>query len=439
MTPNTTSAHAEAPARPQPTTAQREWQRWGLGVFLHVGVNTFADVEWSDGTLAASSFDPADLDARVWLRDAAAAGARYVVLTAKHHDGFCLWPTATTDYSVASSPWRDGRGDLVREVADAAAAEGIGFGVYLSPWDRHERSYADPAAYDDFYVRQLTELCSGYGDLAEIWLDGAGSKGRVYDWDRYMAVIDELQPNAMVFNMGRPSIRWAGNEDGIVDEPVRYAVDSTADSQYTESSTALAAQVYLPPECDVSIRRGWFHSPSDEPKTPEHLLAIWYRSVGRGANLLLNVPPTPSGGLDAADVAALGAFAAERERRFGAPVVGTLSGGFEPGVVHVALPHPVAVRHVDLVERLDDGQRIGRHEVRVDGRVVASGSSVGARRIHLVDLVETDAIDIWLDDGELESVAVHTGDRTMTVPDLPEGYEAPTLTPDELAALKAAG
>ena len=436
---------------PVPTTDQLRWQGWGFGVFFHVGINTFADVEWSDGSLSPALFDPPALDARAWVAEAASAGARYVVLTAKHHDGFCLWPTATTDYSVAASPWRGGAGDLVREVADACAEAGVRFGVYLSPWDRHEPSYGDPAAYDAFYERQLTELCSHYGELAEIWLDGAGSAGRTYDWARYLAVIDRLQPHAMVFNMGRPTIRWAGNEGGIVDEPVEYVVNSTSDSQYTDSATSLDATLlrgaaYLPPECDVSIRRKWFHSPSDEPKTPEHLLAIWYRSVGRGANLLLNVPPTPGGALDAADVAALRAFAVERDRRFGPGVPCELECSTAvDGSVRVRAKWPASstcagsVRHVELIERLQDGQRIGRHDVVAGGRVVAHGSTVGARRIHLVgpipaDVVLTEGLEVRLDDGELEAVVLHAGDASMRVPDLPPGYEAPTETPDELAA-----
>jgi alpha-L-fucosidase len=431
---------------PRPTPQQREWQRWGLGMFAHFGLNTFADVEWSDGTLSPRLFDPVDLDAAEWVAAAADAGAEYFVLTAKHHDGFCLWPTAATDYSVASSPWRDGRGDVVRQVADACAARGIRFGVYLSPWDRHEPSYPDAPAYDDFYTRQLTELLSGYGPIAELWLDGAGSAGRSYDWDRYLDVVDRLQPGAMVFNMGRPTIRWAGNEDGIADDPVAYAVDRTADSQYTDSFTALPGRAYLPPECDVSIRRKWFHSPSDETKSPEHLLAIWYRSVGRGANLLLNVPPTPRGRLDPADVRALRAFTAERERRFGAPIPGVLLDATDDGrdrtdrgrghngrTYRVALPRRARIRHVELIEALDAGQRVRHHEVRIGGVTVAAGSTVGARRIHIVGPVESDELVVRLDDGDLEAVVVYEGDDDMVVPGLPAGYQAPTATPDELA------
>jgi alpha-L-fucosidase len=256
-----------------PTPGQLAWQQAGFGIFCHFGINTFYGKEWSDGTLDPKAFNPTELDAGDWATAAAAAGARYLVLTAKHHDGFCLWPTDTTEYSVKSSPWR---GDVVERTAQACRDAGIGLGLYLSPWDRNAPCYADPAAYDEFYQCQLTELCTRYGPLFEIWFDGAGSGGRRYDWDGITRVIDEHPPGAMVFNMGRPTIRWVGNEDGLAADPCWYEVDGE----------------YLPPECDVPIRRHWFWQPDDEQtlKSLEHLLAIHYRSVGLGAGLLLNVP-----------------------------------------------------------------------------------------------------------------------------------------------------
>lgn len=220
-----------------PTPQQLAWQLDGFGLFLHFGVNTFNGEEWSDGTLDPATFDPTGLDASQWARTARAAGAKYVVLTAKHHDGFCLWPTATTTYSVASSPWREGRGDVVAELAEACRGADLGLGLYLSPWDRNAHCYDDPAAYDDFYLRQLTELCTRYGPLYELWFDGAGSEGRTYDWDAIMAVVDQHQPDAMVFNMGRPTIRWAGNEDGLAEDPA-----GTSPSPPASASTTTAAR-----------------------------------------------------------------------------------------------------------------------------------------------------------------------------------------------------
>lgn len=269
----------------RPTPAQLAWQRDGFGLFLHFGINTFNGREWSDGTLDPTSFDPTSLDTRQWVRTAVAAGARYVVLTAKHHDGFCLWPTATTTYSVASSPWRDGRGDVVAELAEACREADIGLGLYLSPWDRNAPCYEDPEAYDAFYLEQLTELCTRYGPLYELWFDGAGSEGRTYDWEAVTALISEHQPDAMVFNMGAPTIRWIGNEDGLASDPCRYTVDSTGISIYDDGAALLGRARYLPPECDVPIRGHWFWQPDDlhTLKSREHLLAIWYRSLGLGA------------------------------------------------------------------------------------------------------------------------------------------------------------
>lgn len=415
-----------------PTDAQLAWQRMGMGMFIHFGLNTFADREWSDGTLPAGSFDPSDLDARQWARTAADLGARYVILTAKHHDGFCLWPTATTAYSVASSPWRSGNGDVVAELAEACRDEGLALGLYLSPWDRNAPSYSDPAAYDDLYVAQLTELCTRYGPLVELWFDGAGSEGHRYDWARYMDVVHTHQPAAMIFNMGDPTIRWIGNEDGLAGDPVRYVIDSTPDSQYVQTATSLGSASYLPPECDVSLRRKWFWSADDEPKSVEHLLAIYYRSVGLGANLLLNVPPDRSGRICAQDAARLAEFRSELDRRLGTPVPTRLFHDGDRVTVHwdEALP----IEHIELEEDLQQGQRVSDHSVSIGGTVVADGRSIGIRRIHAIDSVVTRklAIDLSGDGARLRSVTVRTGGDSSTKPRIPIGYEAPTDIPDAL-------
>ena len=416
---------------PVPTDAQLAWQRMGMGMFVHFGLNTFADREWSDGTLPADSFDPSNLDARQWARTAAALGAEYVILTAKHHDGFCLWPTATTAYSVASSPWRSGKGDVVADLAEACRDEDLRLGLYLSPWDRNFPSYSDPEAYDELYVAQLTELCTGYGPLVELWFDGAGSEGHRYDWTRYMEVVRSHQPDAMIFNMGDPTIRWIGNEDGLADDPVRYVIDSTPDSQYVETATSLATEAYLPPECDVSLRRKWFWSPDDEPKSVEHLLAIYYRSIGLGANLLLNVPPDRSGRISGTDAARLAEFRSELDRRLGIPVPTRLSQDGNSVIVH--WDAPLTLEHVELEEDLGDGQRVFGHSVSIDGSVVAGGGSIGVRRIHPIPSVVAHrlAIDLTGVGGRLRSVTVRTGGDSSTKPQIPAGYEAPTDTPDD--------
>ncbi|GAA1878667.1 alpha-L-fucosidase [Lapillicoccus jejuensis] len=424
--------------RLRPTPAQLRWQQLRLGTFVHYGLNTFHGKEWSDGTLPPSSFDPTALDARQWARTAREAGSRYLVLTAKHHDGFCLWPTATTSYGVVSSPWRGGRGDLVEEVAQACADEGLQLGLYLSPWDRSHPAYADPAAYDEVYCRQLAELCTRYGALTELWFDGAGSEGRVYDWARIMDVVGEHQPDAMVFNMGRPTIRWAGNEDGIAPDPVDYVVGHSKMSQYTVVTTTFQEALYLPPECNVSLHRGWFWHPQAEAKTVDHLMAVWYRSVGRGGNLLLNVPPDTRGLVAEGDVERLREWTARREELFGRPVevdvVPSSEAGDEDEVRTVSLTLPTGTRldHLELREELSGGQRVTSYVVRAGDRVVAAGDRVGAQRVLVTQPLTTDRLEVELHGrgaGLVGATAWDTGGAQ--VPGLPEGYRAPTDYPED--------
>ena len=188
----------------KPTKQQLEWQDMEMGMFCHFGLNTFMDREWGDGTDSPECFDPKALDCSQWVLAAKKAGMKYLILTAKHHDGFCLWPTKTTDYSVKSSPWENGKGDVVKLCSEACEKEGIHFGLYLSPWDRNAPCYSNKEEYDKFYLRQLTELITQYGPLVELWFDGAGSEGREYDWASVMEAINKYQPKAMVFNIGTP-------------------------------------------------------------------------------------------------------------------------------------------------------------------------------------------------------------------------------------------
>lgn len=369
----------------QPTAGQLAWQKAAFGIFCHFGINTFYGKEWSDGTLDPAGFAPTALAARQWADSAAEAGARYLVLTAKHHDGFCLWPTDTTNYSVASSSYA---GDVVGEAAQACRDAGIGFGLYLSPWDRNASCYDDPAAYDDFYCRQLEELCTRYGPLFEIWFDGAGSEGRTYDWNAIMGVIDRHQPQAMVFNMGRPTIRWVGNEDGLASDPCEYVVDGR----------------YLPPECDVPIRRHWFWQPDDlhTLKSTEHLLAIYYRSIGLGAGLLLNVPPDRRGRFDDHDRDRLLELGRQVRIRFGHPQVPSFG---RNGTAR--FPTRTRFDHLVLHEDLTQGQQIRGFQIDVDGVTIARGETIGVRRIVPVPTQRTDALTIRLQGGVLRGLSAH--------------------------------
>jgi alpha-L-fucosidase len=413
---------ANTEARPVPTAAQLAWQRErSFALFLHFGINTFYGREWSDGSLDPAGFSPEALDCRQWTAIAKDAGAAHVILTAKHHDGFCLWPTATTDYSVRSSPWRDGQGDVVGELAEACHEAGLGLGLYLSPWDRHDPDWeARPEVYDARYIEQLTELCTRYGPLVELWFDGAGSERHPYAWDDIMAVTRRHQPDAMIFNMGDPTIRWVGNEDGLASDPCWYAVDAVGKSIYDDTKAGLeGGKRYLPPECDVAIRRHWFWQPDDlhTLKSVAHLQAIWYRSIGLGANLLLNVPPDRRGLLDEHDAERLQAFSTTMRERFAHPRHAILE---HDGIrITARFDTPISFDHLVLRESLERGQHIGSHRIR-DGRtgeiVVDGVFTIGSQRVHVFPRMTTDRLVIEIDspDGRLDGVEAHlTGVETV--------------------------
>ena len=312
----------------RPTERQLTWQSMEYYAFIHFGPNTFLGQEWGDGTASPSVFNPTALDANQWAKTIRDAGMKGLILTAKHHDGFCLWPTKTTEYSVKNSPWRNGQGDLVREVATACQKVGIKMGIYLSPWDRNNAAYGDSPAYNKLFMAQLTELLTNYGDIFEVWFDGAngeGPNGKVqqYDFESYYELIRKLQPNAVIAIMG-PDVRWCGNEAGKGRDPEWSVLPASIASQKLISensqqkvSTGMfipkdakgndlgsrdkllnaPALIWYPSEVDTSIRPGWFYHPEqdDKVKSPEKLEQIYYSSIGMNASLLLNIPPDKRG------------------------------------------------------------------------------------------------------------------------------------------------
>ncbi|MBC7188123.1 MAG: alpha-L-fucosidase [Calditrichaeota bacterium] len=291
-----------APCGPIPSSRQLAWHELEYYAFIHFGMNTFTDREWGDGQENPTLFNPHALDCRQWARVCKEAGMKGIILTAKHHDGFCLWPSRYTEHSVRNSPWRDGHGDVLAELATACRQYGLKMGVYLSPWDRHEPSYGDSPRYNEFYKNQLREVLTGYGELFEVWFDGAcgeGPNGRrqVYDWPRFFAVVRECQPQAVIFSDGGPDVRWVGNERGFADETnwslLRREEVWPGYPRYHELTSGHADGTHwVPAEADVSIRPGWFYHPAEDAqvKSVAELLEIYYASVGRNAALLLNVP-----------------------------------------------------------------------------------------------------------------------------------------------------
>jgi alpha-L-fucosidase len=382
----------------KPTEQQMKWQDLEIGMFCHFGMNTFHDQEWGEGTDSPETFNPSSLNARQWVKLAKEAGFKYFILTAKHHDGFCLWPTATTDYSVKSSPWKDGKGDILREVAEACQEQGMLFGLYLSPWDRHEPCYSDKEAYDDFYCQQLTELLTNYGPLVEVWFDGAGSEGREYDWKRIIGLVKKHQPNAMIFNMGEPTIRWVGNEDGVAPYPCWNTAETAKVSMYTSDMLTWMPETpdWVPAECDVPIRKKhWFWHPNDEQSllSLDKLMDIYYRSVGHGTNLLLNVAPDNRGLIPDVDVQRVQEFGKEIKKRFANSIAETSGEGNE---LVFSLSAETVIDHVILMEEIAHGERVRKYVLEAkqgDNWVtLVKASAVGHKKIDQFDPVSTDLL-----------------------------------------------
>lgn len=325
------------PFGPLPSERQLAWHELEYYMFVHFTVNTFTDKEWGYGDEAPSVFNPSEMDCRQWARVAHEAGMKGIIITAKHHDGFCLWPSQYTDHSVKSSVWKNGQGDVLRELRDACDEYGLKMGVYLSPWDRNSPVYATPE-YLVYYRNQLRELLTQYGDIFEVWFDGAnGGDGyyggaretrridnrTYYDWPNTHQIVRELQPSAVMFSDAGPDVRWVGNERGI--GSITNWCLLRKDELYPGGNFAkiLGAghedgNYWVPAEVDVSIRRGWFYHASQDSqvRSPENLLELYYTSVGRNCNLLLNVPPDPRGLIHENDVKSLLGFKELRDKEF---------------------------------------------------------------------------------------------------------------------------
>ena len=423
-------------ARLVPSPQQLEWQQMELTAFLHFGINTFTDREWGDGKEDPALFNPTDLDAEQWVRTLKEAGFKMVLLTAKHHDGFCLWPTKTTKHSVASSPWKDGKGDVVKELRDACTKYDMKFGVYLSPWDRNAECYGDSPRYNEFFIEQLTELLTNYGEVHEVWFDGANGEGpngkkQVYDWDAFYKTIQRLQPKAVMAIMG-DDVRWVGNERGLGREtewsatvlaPGIYARSEASNKRlgvYSQAKDLGSREMlknatelfWYPSEVDVSIRPGWFwhESENGKVKSLKHLADIYFQSVGYNSVLLLNIPPDRRGHIHEADVARLKEFAAYRQQAFVDNRVkkGQKMWDAASGDQRVYKLKPSSKINVVLLqEDIARGQRVEsfRVEGRVDGQwqLLGEGTTVGYKRMLRFPEVEAEALRITIGSSRLEA------------------------------------
>lgn len=410
-------------APPLPSPSQLIWQRDELALFLHFGVNTFTGREWGDGSEDPGIFDPSALDARQWARAARQAGFRAMILTAKHHDGFCLWPTRTTLHSVASSPWRGGQGDLVREFTDACAAEGLRAGLYCSPWDRNAPSYGDSPRYNDLYAEQLTELLTRYGPIHEVWFDGANGEGpngrrQEYDWPRVWSLVRGLQPDAVIFSDAGPDVRWIGNEIGSAGDPNWSMVDPAVVPFPGATGPGVVehlqhgdpqGSVWRPGETDVSVRPGWFYHPEEDPRvrTPEDLVQLFFTSVGRNSKLLLNVPPTPEGRLHDDDLRSLAGMRRILDALFDRDLAASAAPrrtdtGARTATLELDLGRTVEVGVSDLREDISRGQSVASYtlEGRVGGawRSLARGLTVGYRKLDRFESLPVRHLRLHLED-----------------------------------------
>jgi alpha-L-fucosidase len=314
---------------PLPNKHQLAWHDLEYYWFIHFGPNTFTDKEWGHGDEQADIFNPTQLDCRQWARIAKQAGAKGIILTAKHHDGFCLWPSKYSTHTVRESKWKNGKGDVVRDLMRACKEYGLKFGVYLSPWDRNHPKYGT-AEYNDVYVNTMKELIARYGPFFEFWWDGANGEGpngkkQEYDFRRFEQTMRKLAPATIVFSDIGPDIRWVGNEKGIAGKTNWNLLDTAgfkrgrgAPPTDTLNQGNVNGKHWIPAECDVSIRPGWFYhkEEDDKVKTADQLFDLYLKSVGRGANFLLNIPPDRRGLINEIDSASLVEFKKLRDESF---------------------------------------------------------------------------------------------------------------------------
>ncbi len=390
------------PINPVPSARQLAWHKLERYAFVHFGPNTFTGLEWGTGAEKPAEFNPKHLDCRQWVRVLKHAGFKGVIITAKHHDGFCLWPSAYSSHTVKQSEWKGGKGDVLRELSDACKEANFKMGVYLSPWDRNHPTYGTPQ-YNDTFVGMLSEVLGNYGPIFEVWFDGANGEGpngkrQVYDWPRFIKTVRKFQPRAVIFSDAGPDIRWVGNEEGYAGEtnwaPLRRDEFVPGTEKYKQLTSGHEdGNYWVPTECDVSIRPGWFWRASEDSKvkTVDQLIDIYFGSVGRNGSMLLNVPPDANGLITSFDETRLNEFNAEIKRLFSNKL--KTSKGVDSEYL---LAKPSEVTIIQLCENIRVGQRIQKFEIeaRIADKwsTIASGTTIGAKRLLKVNTGKIDAV-----------------------------------------------
>ena len=399
---------------PVPTKQQLAWHEMEFYLFTHFGPNTFTDKEWGEGTEPEDIFNPTNLDCRQWCGVAKAAGAKGIIITAKHHDGFCLWPSKYSTHTVRESKWKNGKGDVLKELSQACKEYGLKFGVYISPWDRNHPKYGTPE-YNDVFVNMMKEIFTNYGPIWELWWDGANGEGpngkkQVYDWDRFKKTIRQLSPNTVIFSDVGPDIRWCGNEKGIAGETnwnlldtVGFTPGAGAPPIDTLNRGNVNGKNWIPAECDVSIRPGWFyHKEEDEKvKTPEELFQLYLKSVGRGANLLLNVPPDRTGRINEKDSVALIGFKRLRDESFHTNLLKDRKFQIAPGdsvksILSIHLDKPIKINCIELKEDITIGQSVGKFSVHIGSKIVADSKTATIGRKRIITFPSTNAEQLYI-------------------------------------------
>ena len=487
-----TAQKTPAPVGPIPSERQLAWHELEYYGFIHFNMNTFTDMEWGTGGESPESFNPTALDARQWARVAKEAGMKGLIITAKHHDGFCLWPTETTEHSVKNSPWKDGQGDVIRDLAEACKEYGLKMGVYLSPWDRNHPEYAREE-YVKVFQKQLEELLTGYGDIFEVWFDGAnGGTGyygganenrkidhrSYYQWDRVEELIREHQPEAVIFGDNGPDVRWVGNEHGFAGETnwsiIRKAEVYSGSGRHKELQFGHEDGTHwVPAEADVSIRPGWYYHKKEDHlvRTLPQLLEIYYRSVGRNASLLLNLPVDQRGLVHEKDVEQLmklrnkldedfktnlatglqvkansywgdsSEFAAENTVDGNTETYWAAKEGETTAQLSLSFEEPTTFNRFLVQEYIPLGQRVKEFslEAEVDGqwKEIASQTTIGYKRILRFDPVTATALRLNIKDAKaaplISNIEVYNAPSLLLAPQVTRNKEGQILieVPDD--------